>query len=152
MRSVMVIAEAGINHNGDMDTAKRMIDEACNAGADYVKFQTFVPEKLVSRYAKMADYQKAATGKTTTQLQMLRDLALENHEFCSLYEYCRKCKIGFLSTPFDFESIDFLSSLPMDYWKIPSGEITNLPYLLKIAQTDYFINRDEHICGSGGSC
>lgn len=133
--SVVIIAEAGVNHNGSMELAKRMVFEAKEAGVDYVKFQTFIPENLVSQFAKKAEYQKKATGEQETQLEMLRKLALNQDEFCELKKYSEELGIGFISTPFDFESIDFLETLDMDFWKIPSGEITNLPYLEKIGKT-----------------
>ena len=131
----VIIAEAGINHNGNIDTAKQMIVEACRAGADYIKFQTFVPEKLVSRYATKAEYQKKNVRNNESQLDMLRKLALTQEEFIELQNCCCQIGIGFLSTPFDLGSIQFLNLLNMDFWKIPSGEITNLPYLEAIAQT-----------------
>ena len=132
--SVIVIAEAGVNHNGDVKIAKRLIDEAKNAGADIVKFQTFDVKKLVSKYAVMADYQKANLGREESQEKMLSKLAIGEEEFRELYEYCNNKAIRFLSTPFDIDSICFLNEL-QDIWKIPSGEITDYPYLVKIAQT-----------------
>ena len=128
----IIIAEAGVNHNGSLKLAKQMIDEAAKAGTDYIKFQTFKPEKLVSKYA---DYQKKTTGNNESQLQMLEKLALSYDDFVELKKYCGQIGIGFLSTPFDEDSIRFLDSLDMDFWKIPSGEITNYPYLVQIAQT-----------------
>lgn len=133
--SVLIIAEAGVNHNGSMELAKEMISKAKEAGADYVKFQTFIPEKLVSKNASKAEYQKASTGNDESQLQMLQKLALTEQDFVELQEFSQSIGIGFISTPFDFESIDFLEKFNMDFWKIPSGEITNLPYLEKIAKT-----------------
>lgn len=130
-----IIAEAGVNHNGSVKLAKQMIEEAARAGADYIKFQTFKPEKLVSKYAQKADYQKKTTGNNESQLQMLEKLALSYDDFVELKRYCEQSGIGFLSTPFDEDSIRFLDSLDMDFWKIPSGEITNYPYLVQIAQT-----------------
>ena len=135
MRKVLIIAEAGVNHNGDISIAKKMVDVAKKAGVDYIKFQTFVPEKLVSSHAPKAEYQKETTDATESQLDMLRSLSLAGYEFVSLKKYCDEVGIGFISTPFDLESIDFLEKLDMDFWKIPSGEITNLPYLEKIATT-----------------
>ena len=132
---MMIIAEAGVNHNGSLKLAKQMIEEAARAGADYIKFQTFKPEKLVSKYAQKADYQKKTTGNNESQLQMLEKLALSYDDFVELKKYCEQIGIGFLSTPFDEDSIRFLDSLDMDFWKIPSGEITNYPYLVQIAQT-----------------
>ena len=133
--SITIIAEAGVNHNGSMELAKRMVDKAKEAGADYIKFQTFQPEKLVSKYADKAEYQKKTTESEESQLEMLKKLALTQEDFRELKEYCEQVGIGFISTPFDLDSIDFLESLNMDFWKIPSGEITNLPYLIKIAKT-----------------
>lgn len=130
-----IIAEAGVNHNGSLKLAKQMIEEAARAGADYIKFQTFKPEKLVSKYAQKADYQKKTTGNNESQLQMLEKLALSYDDFVELKKYCEQIGIGFLSTPFDEDSIRFLDRLDMDFWKIPSGEITNYPYLVQIAQT-----------------
>lgn len=135
MGCVCIIAEAGVNHNGSFVLAKQMVDVAKEAGADYIKFQTFSPERLVSQFAEKAEYQKKNTGEDESQLQMLKRLALEKEVFCKLKEYCSMVGIGFISTPFDLESIDFLGNLDMDFWKIPSGEVTNLPYLEKIAKT-----------------
>ena len=136
MSKILIIAEAGVNHNGDITTAKKMVDVAKEAGVDYIKFQTFVPEKLVSRYAEKAEYQKKTTDAAESQLDMLRKLSLSDNEFVALRGYCEEVGIGFISTPFDLDSIDFLEKLNMDFWKIPSGEITNLPYLEKIAKTE----------------
>lgn len=133
--SVTIIAEAGVNHNGSMELAKKMVAAAKEAGADYVKFQTFIPEKLVSKFAQKAEYQKKTTGEEQSQLQMLEKLALTQEDFIELQAYCKQVGIGFISTPFDLESIDFLDKLEMDFWKLPSGEVTNLPYLEKIGQT-----------------
>lgn len=133
--SIRIIAEAGVNHNGNMELAKKMVVKAKEAGADYIKFQTFQPEKLVSKYADKAEYQKKTTGGEESQLEMLKKLALTQEDFRELKDYCEQVGIGFISTPFDLDSIDFLESLDMDFWKIPSGEITNLPYLIKIAKT-----------------
>lgn len=133
--SVLIIAEAGVNHNGSKELAKKMILEAKHAGVDYVKFQTFVPENLVSKNAAKADYQKETTGADESQLQMLKSLALTNEDFVELKDYCNEVGIGFISTPFDLDSLEFLESLDMDFWKVPSGEITNLPYLEAIAHT-----------------
>ncbi len=135
MRGVYIIAEVGVNHNGSMDLAKKLIDEASVAGADCVKFQTFNPEELVTEDAVKADYQKKATGSRESQLEMLQKLSLSKEDFRELKEYCSQKKIDFLSTPFDLDSIDFLDALGCDIWKIPSGEITNYPYLVRIAKT-----------------
>lgn len=129
----IIIAEAGVNHNGDFDTAAKMIAVAANAGADYVKFQTAVPELVISRFAPKAEYQAETTGRDESQLEMCRRIHLPLSAYSELSEICRSKGIGFMSTPFDLVSIDCLARLQMDYWKIPSGEITNLPYLRKIA-------------------
>lgn len=144
--AVKIIAEAGVNHNGSMELAKKMVAAAKEAGADYVKFQTFIPEKLVSGDAKKADYQRETTGAGESQLEMLQKLALTQQDFVELQRYCVKTGIGFLSTPFDLESLDFLNTLPMDFWKIPSGEITNYPYLVRIAQTGKKIVMSTGMC------
>jgi len=135
MSRVIIIAEAGVNHNGSMELAKEMVRKAKEADVDYIKFQTFVPQKLVSRYADKAEYQKETTGSEQSQLQMLEKLALTYDDFRELKYYCSSVGIGFISTPFDLDSIDFLKSLDMDFWKVPSGEVTNLPYLEKIGKT-----------------
>lgn len=133
--SVLIIAEAGVNHNGSKDLAKQMIMEAKKAGVDYVKFQTFIPENLVSKNASKAEYQKETTGVDESQLQMLQSLALTEADFVELKEYCNEVGVGFISTPFDLDSLAFLETLDMDFWKVPSGEVTNLPYLEAIAHT-----------------
>lgn len=135
MKHVIIIAEAGVNHNGSFELAKKMVDAAKEAGVDYVKFQTFNPKKLVSKYAEKAEYQKETTGSDETQLQMLQKLTLTEDNFLSLHDYCREVGIGFISTPFDLDSITFLETFDMDFWKVPSGEVTNLPYLEAIART-----------------
>lgn len=133
---ILIIAEAGVNHNGSLELAKQLAQKAKWAGADIVKFQTFRSENLVSRYAGKADYQKKTTDREESQLQMLRKLELSWDEFEELSNYCQSIGIIFLSTPFDLESIEFLDKkLKMPFWKIPSGEITNLPYLIHIART-----------------
>ncbi len=129
-----IIAEAGVNHNGSVEIAKRMIEVAKECGADAIKFQTFKSEEVVSKYAPKAEYQKQTTGEIESHLQMLKKLELSFDDFIVLKEYCDKLGIMFLSTPFDFESIDFLNSLGLEIFKIPSGEITNLPYLEKIGK------------------
>lgn len=132
---VFIIAEAGVNHNGDLQLAKRLIDEAAKAGADAVKFQTFKAEKIVCKNAEKADYQKETTGKSESQFEMLKKLELTEEMHSQLLTYCKEKGILFLSTPFDEESIDYLIGLGMHVMKIPSGEITNYPYLRKVAQT-----------------
>lgn len=134
--SVKIIAEAGVNHNGSISIARQMIIAAKNAGADYIKFQTFKPESLVSASAPKAEYQIENTKEGGSQLDMLKKLALSFDAFAELREICKQEKIGFISTPFDFESIEFLCTLNMDFWKLPSGEITNLPFLQRIAKTE----------------
>lgn len=129
---VIIIAEAGVNHNGDLAMARRMVLEARKAGADYVKFQTAVPELVISTFAPKAEYQKETTGSEQSQLEMCKAIHLPLSDYAGLAELCRSEGIGFMSTPFDLVSIDCLAALDMDYWKIPSGEITNLPYLRKI--------------------
>ncbi|MDE6135304.1 MAG: N-acetylneuraminate synthase [Muribaculaceae bacterium] len=129
---VIIIAEAGVNHNGDIELARRMIHEAKAAGADYVKFQTAVPELVISVFAPKAEYQKETTGSAESQLEMCKAIHLPLSDYSELKTLCDEVGIGFMSTPFDLVSIDCLSMLNMDYWKIPSGEITNLPYLRKI--------------------
>lgn len=132
-KSTLIIAEAGVNHGGDYETAVRMIHSAKQAGADYIKFQTFKAENLVCRSASRAEYQRRNCGGEENQFEMLKRLELDFESFTSLKDECAGAGIGFLSSPFDLESIDFLSTLGMDFWKIPSGEITNLPYLERIA-------------------
>lgn len=132
-RHVTVIAEAGVNHNGDIELARQMVVAAKQAGADYVKFQTAIPELVISTYAPKAEYQKNTTGADESQLEMCRKIHLPLSDYAGLKAYCDEVGIGFMSTPFDLVSIDCLAELGMDYWKIPSGEITNLPYLRKIA-------------------
>ena len=131
---VYIIAEAGVNHNGSFELACKLVDAAKEAGVDCIKFQTFKSEKLVSHTAQKADYQKSTTGDGS-QVDMLKKLELSYDEFIDLKKYCDKTGITFLSTPFDFDSIDFLNSIDMPFWKIPSGEITNYPYLVALART-----------------
>lgn len=131
---VYIIAEAGVNHNGDIRIAKKLIDSAKEAGADCIKFQTFKAENLVSKKASKADYQKNTGDEEESQYEMLKKLQLSYDDFIKLNEYCNEIGIDFLSTAFDDESIEFLKSLDMKVWKIPSGELTNLPYLIKVAQ------------------
>jgi len=134
--SVYIIAEAGVNHNGSLETALRLVDVAAAAGADAVKFQTFKAEKLVTQTAAKADYQKQATGTEESQLQMLRKLELKYEFHFQLRDYCRQQGIAFLSTAFDFDSLAFLvDEVGIGKLKIPSGEITNGPFLLAHAQT-----------------
>jgi N,N'-diacetyllegionaminate synthase len=132
-KRTFIIAEAGVNHNGDIELARRLVDIAKEAGADAVKFQTFIAEQVVSAYAEKAEYQKTNTGNNESQLEMIKKLELSFADFEGLQAYCKKAGILFLSTAFDLDSISFLSSLQLPYGKVPSGEITNLPYLEKMA-------------------
>lgn len=134
MKKTLIIAEAGVNHNGCIDLAKLLVDKAVIAKADIIKFQTFTAENLVTKNAQKAEYQKNNLAGESTQFNMLKNLELSQSEFKELKDYCIEKNIDFLSTAFDLESIDFLESLGMNTWKIPSGEITNLPYLIKIAK------------------
>lgn len=133
--SILIIAEAGVNHNGSLAMAKQLADVAKAAGADIVKFQTAKPELVISRFAEKAEYQKAETGEAESQLEMCKRIHLTFDEHAQLKEYCDSIGIAYLSTPFDLDSIDFLQQLGTPMWKVPSGEITNLPYLEKIAAT-----------------
>lgn len=130
----LIIAEAGVNHNGDINLAKQLIDAAAEAGADLVKFQTFNADRLVTRIAKKADYQNQTTDNKESQHEMLRRLELSPEMHHELIAHCATRKIGFFSTGFDIESVDLLVSLGQDHFKIPSGEITNLPYLRHIGR------------------
>lgn len=134
MNHTIIIAEAGVNHNGSIELAKLLIDEAVESGVDYIKFQTFKSENLVTRTAKQADYQKKNIGDSDySQYHMLKELELSEEQHFELIEYCNKKGIKFFSTAFDMDSIDFLTSLNLGLWKIPSGELTNYPYVKKIA-------------------
>ncbi len=132
MPAIFIIAEAGVNHNGKLDLAYQLIDAASQTGADAVKFQTFSAKKLVVKSTQKADYQKNVTASTESQFEMLQKLELSEDEQVKLFKYSRKKNIDFLSSPFDLGSINFLKKLGLDTFKIPSGEITNLPYLRKI--------------------
>lgn len=142
---VYIIAEAGVNHNGSIELAYRLVDAAKKAGANCVKFQTFRTEKLVSHTAKKAEYQKATTGSSSQQ-DMLKKLELSDDDFLKIKYYCDEAGICFLSTPFDFDSIEFLNLINMPFWKIPSGEVTNLPYLLKLAGTGKSVVMSTGMC------
>ena len=131
---VFIVAEIGCNHNGDPELAKKMVDVAKSCGVDAVKFQTFKADKLISKYAPKAEYQKETTGTADSQLEMTRKLELPYDEFRKLERYARSLGLEVFSTPFDMESIDFLAGEKQKIWKIPSGELTNLPYLEKIAR------------------
>lgn len=133
MENVLIIAEAGVNHNGNLQRAKDLISAAADSGADYVKFQTFKTEKVVTKSAKRANYQNKNTGDAESQFDMIKKLELSQKDHLELIEHSKKKNIKFLSTGFDLDSLDFLNSLDIPLFKIPSGEITNLPYLRKIA-------------------
>ena len=145
-RDIFIIAEAGVNHNGSLDLALQMIREAKKAGADAIKFQTFRTDELLSKFAPKAEYQKKQTGNAENQKEMLSRLELSFEEFRSLKKAADQEGILFLSTPFDLASIDFLDSLGMPFWKIPSGEVTDLPYLEKIAKTEKRILMSTGMC------
>ena len=132
MTSVFIIAEAGVNHNGSLELAKKLIDVAVDAGVDAVKFQTFKADKLVSKTAQKADYQKQTTSAGESQYDMIKKLELNEDAHRILISYCNEKQIMFLSTPFDHDSIEMLNDFGMPIFKIPSGEITNLPYLRHI--------------------
>jgi len=127
-----IIAEAGVNHNGSIELAKKLIDAAAVAGVDYVKFQSFKTENLVSKNAAKAEYQKKNTNSDESQFEMIKKLELDIEKHLILIEHCQRRNVKFLSSAFDLESIDNLKKLGISVWKIPSGEITNLPYLKKI--------------------
>lgn len=132
MKKVFIIAEAGVNHNGNIELAKRLIDAASEAGADAVKFQSFKAEHIVSKFAEKANYQKSTTGVSESQFDMIKKLEIDEAAHIELIRYCKEKNIQFLSSPFDMDSIDLLNRLGLDTFKIPSGEIINLPYLRKI--------------------
>ncbi|WP_213274920.1 N-acetylneuraminate synthase [Campylobacter vulpis] len=134
MKKVLIIAEAGVNHNGDLNLAKKLIEQAAKAGADVVKFQTFKAKDCISVSAKKAKYQLENTTKEESQLEMIKKLELSYESHFELIEHCKKHHIVFLSTPFDLRSVEFLRELDLPYFKIPSGEITNLPYLKAVAK------------------
>ena len=134
MNKVFIIAEAGVNHNGSIELAKKLIDVASESGADAVKFQTFKAENLVSKNAQKADYQKQTTNSEESQFDMIKKLELDVQTHEILMDYCKEKKIMFLSTPFDHDSIELLNGLGLEIFKVPSGEITNLPYLRHIGK------------------
>jgi len=135
MTHVTIIAEAGVNHNGSIEIARQLVDKAVEAGVDIIKFQTFKSEKLVSKSARQAEYQKRNIGKKTddSQLSMLKKLELSEQDHVELMAYCKQKGIKFFSTAFDMDSIEYLHSLNLGLWKIPSGEVTNYPFLKRIA-------------------
>ncbi len=133
-KKVFIIAEAGVNHNGSIDLAYRLVDAAKDSGADAIKFQSFKADTLVSRNADKAEYQKKTTGSGESQYQMIKKLELNLDDHRKLISYCKEKKISFLSSPFDLDSIDLLNKLGLDTFKIPSGEIINMPYLRNIGK------------------
>ncbi len=134
MSKTLIIAEAGVNHNGSIELAQKLVEKAKEAGVDYIKFQTFKASKLVTKAAKQAEYQQKNIGKEgDSQYQMLKKLELSPEEHEILIDYCKELGIKFFSTAFDFDSIDYLHSLNLGLWKIPSGEVTNYPFLKRIA-------------------
>ena len=134
MSHTLIIAEAGVNHNGSIELAKKLVEKAKEAGVDYIKFQTFKASKLVTKSAKPAEYQQKNIGKEgDSQYQMLKKLELSPEEHEVLIDYCHQLGIKFFSTAFDFDSIEYLRSLNLGLWKIPSGEVTNYPFLKRIA-------------------
>ena len=135
MNKVFIIAEAGVNHNGDIEIAKKLIDAAASAGADAVKFQTFRAENLVGKDVPKAEYQMQTTEKKESQFDMLKRLELTPAMHQQLMDYCQSKQIMFLSTPFDIESMDYLVQHGIEVIKVPSGEITNYPYLEKAGKT-----------------
>lgn len=135
IKAVTIIAEIGVNHNGDIELAKRMALKAKECGADIVKFQTAKMEELLTEYAEKASYQSKNTGNDESQMEMLKKILLSYEEFKELENFCKEHDICFLSTPFDCQSINFLNNFHMPFWKVPSGEITNYPYLVDIAKT-----------------
>jgi len=134
MTKVFIIAEAGVNHNGSLELARKLVDVAVDAGADAVKFQTFKADKLVNRNAQKAEYQKQTTAADESQYEMIKKLELDENAHRELIRYCDEKQILFLSTPFDHDSIDLLNNFGMPIFKIPSGEITNLPYLRHVGR------------------
>lgn len=130
----IIIAEAGVNHNGDKNLAKKLIDVASNAGVDYIKFQTFKADKLVTKSLSKADYQKDNTGNTDSQFNMLKKLELSETDHDELKDYATEKGVSFFSTAFDLDSVNYLKSLGLEHAKVPSGEITNLPYLRAISK------------------
>lgn len=145
--NVYIIAEAGVNHNGSLKLAKEMVTKARESGADAIKFQTFKSERVVSSLAEKAAYQIENTGSADeSQLEMVKKLELSFDDFRELQAFSKEKGIQFLSTPFDLESIDFLNQLEMPFWKLPSGEVTNYPYLVKIAQTHKEIVMSTGMC------
>jgi len=134
MGKVYIIAEAGVNHNGSLEKAKRLCDVAKKAGADVIKFQTGKVDLVTTKWASQAEYQKVNNKNELSQAEMLKNLTLKFEDFIPIYEYCKKIDMAFMSTPFDMEAVEFLRNLDMPFMKVPSGEITNYPYLKAVAK------------------
>jgi len=149
MNRVMIIAEIGCNHNGSFDLAKEMIDKAKECGVNGVKLQAFHAEKLISKYAPKAEYQKITTGENDSQLEMTKKLELSEDEIRELTSYAKSIGLICFATPFDLESVEFLNSMDQKLWKIPSGEITNLPYLERISEIVSIDSEKEIILSTG---
>ncbi len=149
MGNVFIIAEAGVNHNGNLEIAKKMVDIAKHAGADAIKFQTFKANQLVSEFAPKAQYQKKTTSPDESQFEMVKKLELDAEAHIDLLKYCKEKGITFLSSPFDLDSIDFLNKLGLQIFKVPSGEITNLPYLRRIGQLRKKVILSTGMCNLG---
>lgn len=147
MRHVKIIAEIGCNHNGDKVLAKKMVEIAKECGVDGVKFQTFNSSLLISKYADKAEYQKKTTGENENQLEMTKKFELGHDDYIELYKYAKSLGLEVFSTPFDFESIEFLEKQNQRVWKIPSGELTNLPYLERIGS--FYIDNKVIILSTG---
>ncbi len=148
MNNIFIIAEAGVNHNGNLNLAYQLIDAAANANADAVKFQTFKAELVMSKFAEKATYRKENLGTDESQLEMVKKLELKFDDFRRLKEYCDEKNIQFLTTPFDYESADFVDNL-IDLYKVPSGEITNLPFLKHLAEKNKPIILSTGMCNLG---
>ena len=136
MSAIRIVAEIGCNHNGSPELARRLVETAASCGVDAVKFQAFSADALISRYAPKAEYQKETTGTADSQLEMTRALELPHDALVELWDYARELGLDAFSTPFDMGSIAFLEGLGMRTWKIPAGEVTNLPYLERIGAID----------------
>ena len=153
MKHTLIIAEAGVNHNGSIELAKQLVDKAVEAGVDYIKFQTFKASKLVTKTAKQAEYQQKNIGKEgDSQYQMLKKLELSPEEHEVLIAYCQRKGIKFFSTAFDFDSIEYLHSLNLGLWKIPSGEVTNYPFLKRVAAYNEPTILSTGMCDMGDVC
>ena len=149
MKRTIIIAEAGVNHNGSIELAKKMVEVAKECGVDYIKFQTFKADKIANKFAMQADYQTRNLHEESSQVEMLRKLELKDNDFILLRDYCEEIGIKFMSTPFDLESIDYLAQLGMDNRRVRPGEITNLPYLRKIASKGIPVIMSTGMCRLG---